>query len=144
MHCQCAGRKYKVLTDLTARPCEAVGTEAGVGGVSVEAGGTVEAGVGVAGVDVVLAVGPCVAWRTLTAVLVHPVDARAAIQTRADHTDTKNMTVSVTQARNPLQTKQNGKHFLLTGICLQRSKQYKECVQPIVYNCFAITTKWRS
>lgn len=49
--------------------------------MSVEAGGTVEAGVGVTGVDVVLAVGPRVAWRTLTAVLVHPVDARATVQT---------------------------------------------------------------
>ena len=81
-------KKHKVPSDLTTRPCEAVGAEAGVGGVAVEAGGSVEARVGVAGVDVVLAVGTGVARRTLAAVLVHTVYASTTVEARAVNTGT--------------------------------------------------------
>ena len=56
--------------------------------MAVEAGGSVEARVGVAGVDVVLALGTRVARRTLAAVLVHTVYASTTVEARAVNTGT--------------------------------------------------------
>ena len=81
IHKHSDGRSY-----LTSWSCESKRTMTMIGVVSVIAGSHIETRVGVAGIDVVLAVGACVSWSTFTLVRVDTIYACPTIQARTEMT----------------------------------------------------------
>ena len=73
----------QLISSIFRWACGTVGTGTVEGGSTVSTGGAVETRVGVARVDVVLAVRTSETRRTLTRILVHPIHTGSTVQTRA-------------------------------------------------------------